>query len=170
MTGTRRCGKRVLVAGFGSYVQGDDAFGIKLLERVERYLREAFEGVEVLDASTNGMLLVEELTRGYDALILVDAVSRGGSPGTLYVGRVAGVDTTGVELEVLASVAQLHEINPDSAIAVAAALGVLPREVYLVGCEPETIDLRVGLSPRVERCLEEAERALVSLLEAICRG
>lgn len=42
-------------------------------------------GVTLIDAGTGGIAIVQELLDGYEALIVIDAVRRGGEPGTLYL-------------------------------------------------------------------------------------
>ena len=158
------CSKRVLVAGFGSLLQGDDSFGVRLLESVEEDLRRLW-GIDVIEVSTNGMLLVQQLMERYDVLIILDAIKMGGPPGKLYVLEVKSVEA---DDEYSASVAQLHEVDPQSAIQIASALGVLPRKVYLVGCEPATIDFTLELSPQVSGCLEKARDSLFKLINSIC--
>ena len=167
-----KCLRRVLVAGFGSTHRGDDSFGVVLLERVKREIESRFPGVEVLEAGTNGLLLVQQLMEGYDALVILDSVEMGGEPGRIYVLRVKSVRGGNPEELTMSSLSPLHEMNPTSTLAVAASLGVLPRLVYIVGLEPETLDYiaDVGLEGAVKRSLSEARKALIKLLEALCSG
>ncbi|MDQ3225108.1 MAG: hydrogenase maturation protease, partial [Chloroflexota bacterium] len=73
---------KVLVAGIGNIFLGDDGFGVEVAQRL---LRETFpDDVRVADFGIRGLHLAYELLDGYDLAILIDAVPRGGSPGTLY--------------------------------------------------------------------------------------
>ena len=56
---------------------------------------------------------------------------------------------------------------PSRALGLAQALGVLPAEVFLVGCEPgEVEELTMDLSPAVGLTVEAAVRAIEALLAA----
>ena len=81
---------RTLIAGFGNVLRGDDGFGVAVLRRLaERGL--ASESVELLDVGTGGIRLAQELMTPYDKLIIIDAATRGGAPGSVYTLVVDGV-------------------------------------------------------------------------------
>ena len=73
---------RILVACIGNIFMGDDAFGVEVAARLAR--KRLPENVHVVDYGIRGLDLAYALMDGYDACILVDAVPRGGAPGTLY--------------------------------------------------------------------------------------
>ena len=74
---------RVLVAGIGNVFLGDDGFGVEVARRLRG--QALGDGVDVADFGIRGVHLAYELADGrYDAAVLVDAVSRGGAPGTFY--------------------------------------------------------------------------------------
>src|ERR1044072_4706859 len=79
MTGTGK----VLVAGVGNIFLSDDAFGVEVANRLAD--KELPSGVKYTDFGIGGVHLAFELLDGYDTAILVDAVPRGGEPGTVYV-------------------------------------------------------------------------------------
>ena len=55
---------------------------------------------------------------------------------------------------------------PSRALGLAQALGGLPREVFMVGCEPMVVDdLQMELSGAVEASLDSAVTAVRRLLE-----
>jgi hydrogenase maturation protease len=137
---------RVLVAAFGNELRGDDGFGIAVLRRIEAAPQP---GVRYLEVGTAGLRLAQELLSPCDRLIVVDAMARGGAPGTVYVLRVEDVPGAG-EVD-------LHLAVPSRALAVAKAIGALPTETFLVGCEPEEVDeLMMTLSPSVDAAVAVA--------------
>lgn len=142
---------RTLVAGFGNELRGDDAFGIAVCQRLH-----GTSGLEILEVGTGGLQMAQELLSGYDRLIVVDAMTRGGSPGQLYVLEVDGVErAAGIDM---------HLAVPKAALSVAQAMGVLPREVFLVGCEPEEVDeLKMGLSEPVGAAVARAVDQVIAL-------
>ena len=138
---------RTLVAGFGNVLRGDDGFGVEVIRR----LRESDQrpDVELMEVGTAGIRLAQELLTPYDRLIIVDAMTRGGAPGNIYVTEVQGVES--------AADIDMHLAVPSRALAVAKALGGLPRQVFIVGCEPAEVDeLTTELTPRVHAAVEAA--------------
>ena len=81
---------RTLIAGFGNVLRGDDGFGVEVIRRLQE--REPISDVEVMEVGTAGIRLAQELLTPCDRLIIVDAMNRGGTPGTVYVVRVESVD------------------------------------------------------------------------------
>lgn len=144
---------RTLVAGFGNELRGDDGFGIAVCQRVRE---ERCPGVEVLEVGTGGLQMAQELLAGYDRLIVVDAMKRGGLPGQLYVLEVEGVDR--------AKEVDPHLAVPKDALSAAQAMGVLPAQVFMVGCEPlETEELALTLSPKVHAAVDRAASQVLVL-------
>lgn len=74
---------RILVAGIGNIFFGDDAFGVEVARRLLE--RPWPEKVRVVDFGIRGFDLAYAFLDGYDKVILVDTIQRGGTPGTLYV-------------------------------------------------------------------------------------
>lgn len=147
---------RTLVAGFGQVLRGDDGFGVEVLRRLaERGI--ASDSVELLDVGTGGIRLAQELMTRYERLIIIDATTRGGAPGTVYSVIIDEVSPTR-EID-------MHTTVPSRALEVAKALGPLPTEIYLVGCEPASVDeLTTELSPLVAAAVDDAVRRVEELL------
>jgi hydrogenase maturation protease len=152
---------RVLVAGIGNVFMGDDGFGVEVAARLARSKLPA--GVVVEDYGIRGMDLAYALA-GYDVAVLVDAVPRGGPPGTLYLMEP--------ELEEHDAVPDAHGMDPVSVLALARQLGgPLPR-VLVVGCEPERVltladDVVAELSEPVRAVLEDAVRMVEQVLDEL---
>lgn len=149
--------RRTLIAGFGNVLRGDDGFGVEVIRHLEH--RTLPDGVTVMEVGTGGLRLAQELLSHYDHLIVVDAMARGGSPGTLYALRV---DDVAAATEV-----DMHAAIPASAMAIAKALGGLPADVHLIGCEPCSVDeLMAELTPSVRAAVLPAVQRIVGLLAA----
>lgn len=147
---------RTLIAGFGNVLRGDDGFGVEVVRRLsERGI--ASDGVELLDVGIGGIRLAQELLNPFDRLIIVDATTRGGTPGTVYTLAVEGVQPT---LEI-----DMHTTIPSRALEVAQLFGPLPQEIFLVGCEPAEVDeLTTDLSPTVAAAVDQAIQQIEKLL------
>ena len=147
---------RTLIAGFGNVLRGDDGFGVEVLRRLgERGV--ASDSVELLDVGTGGIRLAQELMNPFDRLIIIDAATRGGTPGTVYTLMIDEVRPTR-EID-------MHTTVPSRALEVAQALGPLPAEMFLVGCEPQVVDAwSTELSPLVASAVARAVREVEALL------
>lgn len=141
---------KILFAGVGNVLRGDDSFGVAVAEELRR--RSSFGNeLEIFEAGIAGISLVQELMSGYEALIVADTVDRGAQPGTLFVIEPERRDPAKIEAKELHnSLVDAHYTDPSKVLLLAAALGVLPRKVFLVGCQPQSIeDAKEGLSERV---------------------
>jgi hydrogenase maturation protease len=143
--------KRLLVAGIGN------GFGVEVARRLAA--ADLPPGVRVADFGIRGVHLAYELLDGYDTVVLVDALPRGGPPGTVYV----------VEPDVSAPpasgpVVDAHAMTPDAVLALVHALGATPGRVLIVGCEPAAVTDRMGLSEPVAAAVDRAVRAVIDLV------
>jgi hydrogenase maturation protease len=149
---------RILVAGAGNLFLGDDGFGPAVAAQLGR--EPLPEGVVVRDYGIRGLHLAYELLDPPQLLIVVDALSRGQEPGTLFV-----VEREGAEGEAPDLAADPHGLTLPAMFAGVAALGVeLPR-VLIVGCEPLALDESLELSAPVARAVEPAARLVRGLIE-----
>ena len=139
---------RVVVAAFGNELRGDDGFGIAVLRHLQA-MAPRTDNVRLLEIGTAGLTLAQELLTPCDRLIVVDAMARGGPPGTVYVLEVDAVPA--------ARDIDMHLAVPSRALSVAQALGALPPQTFLVGCEPAVVDeLTTELSANVRVAVDVA--------------
>lgn len=155
---------RIVVAAFGNELRRDDGFGIAVLRRLEPLVAPdsgptdaPAGGVQLLEIGTGGIRLAQELLSPCDRLIVIDAMRRGADPGTVFVLEVTDVAPPG-EID-------LHLAVPSRVFSLAKALGVMPRETFLVGCEPAEVDeLACDLTERVQAAVEVAARHVLNLV------
>ncbi|MEW5835619.1 MAG: hydrogenase maturation protease [Pseudomonadota bacterium] len=157
---------RVLVAGVGNVLQGDDGFGVELAWRLAR--RAWPEGVKVIETGIGGMSLVQEAMRGIDGLLLLDAHASGGAPGTLRLLEPVLPDLSALDPHALRDYfADTHYATPMRALALLERLGRLPRRIAVVGCEPAAHEeMVIGLSAPVAAALGAAEALAVDWVAA----
>ncbi len=155
-------GRRVLVVGVGNVLQGDDGFGVRVAQRLAQRTDLPPE-ITVMEVGIGGMSMVQELFEGYSALIVVDAVDRGGEPGTTYLLEAEVPDLTDLPLDQQHDLmADIHLATPSRAFVLAKSLRVLPPLVYIFGCQPRVIEeMTIGLSEPVERAVEPSVERLV---------
>ena len=160
---------RVLIAGVGNLLRGDDGFGVEVARRLlaspPRIPRAA---VTVIETGIGGIHLVQELLAGYDALVILDAVERGAAPGTLFLLEPERVEPSSWPPEVRRDFfADTHYAEPGHALALAEGIGALPPRVLIVGCQVAAVDdLLRGLTPAVVRAVEQVARELPRVVGA----
>jgi hydrogenase maturation protease len=156
---------RVLVAGLGNIFLGDDAFGVEVVRRLAQRAQPA--GVRIADFGIRGIDLAYALMDGVELAILVDALPRGHSPGTLVVldPELEPGETSSAE-----PLLDGHGMNPMKVLRMVRALGGVAGTVRIVGCEPAPFDPDVedvaGLSPAVEAALDPAVELVEQLIRA----
>ena len=138
--------RRILIACIGNIFMGDDGFGVEVAQRLlGRKAGRYPEGVEVVDFGIRGVDLAYTLLDEYDVLVLVDTLSRGDKPGTLYlvepdlswISQETGVEAARVGLDA-------HSMDPLKVLAFARTLGARPVRTLLVGCEPAVLHANAG--------------------------
>jgi len=156
----REASPRVLVAGLGNVLEGDEAFGAEVLRRLSE--RPPLPRVRLADFGTRGLDLVHALLEGYDLTILVEVTPRGGAPGTVY--------TLVPELPAGGRPGAAGASAPD-VIALAAAVGAEPGRLFVIGCEPgrevpaaDPVSVPPGLSPPVARAVDAAVSRVEDLI------
>ena len=161
---------RTLIAGLGNIFLGDDGFGVEVARRL---LKAPPPGnVRIVDIGIKSLKLIEALLDGYDLVIILDAVTRGGRPGTLYV----------IEPETCSDkmtcdfmpMVDPHELSPTLALRAAAKMGGRLGRVLLVGCEPlamgDNFDGAGGLSDPVSDAVERAAEVTKQLVAGNAGG
>jgi len=148
-----------MVAGIGNIFLGDDAFGVELARRLTDQTLP--EGVKVVDYGIRGMHLAYDLLEmAPDTTILLDAVSRGGEPGTVYVLEIGSGHVPGIE----PSAVDAHGMTPDAVLALLDNLGGSAGRTLLVGCEPVSTEEGIGLSTTVAEAVDRAVGVVLDLL------
>jgi hydrogenase maturation protease len=152
---------RTLIAGVGNIFANDDAFGCEVVHQMT--VRGVPDSVTAADFGARSYDLAFALTDGFEAVILVGAVGRGGAPGTLYLIEP--------DIQVLSDpqyrAADAHAMDPVAVIQMARSMGKVCSKLFLVGCETgacENEDGQMGLSPMVRAALPEAIAMIDSLI------
>jgi hydrogenase maturation protease len=154
----------VLVAGIGNIFQSDDAFGVEVAGRLAE--RTLPQGARVEDFGIRGVHLAYELLEGYDGLVLIDAVPMDEIPGTLAVIE-PNVDATTSLTDETAPVVDAHTMNPEVVLATLSRLGGSVDRVFIVGCQPASLQEGMGLTPAVAAAVEDAVEMCMQLVSEI---
>ncbi len=156
---------KILVACVGNIFLGDDAFGVEVAKRLTQ--RQPIEGVRVVDFGIRSYDLAYALMENWDLVILVDAVPRGGQPGSLYL----------IEPELPAHQEQevrldAHTMNPLAVLRMVYRLGGAVNRMLVVGCEPwgsdqDTMELSAPVRAAVEQAVDMIEQLITRELSAL---
>ncbi len=158
---------KILIAGMGNVLRGDDGFGIRVIEELSENHTLGNE-VDLYEAGIGGVALVQELMNGYDALIIVDAVEKGAEAGTVFVLEPSESQTEIENLDLHQSMVDMHYANPSKVLLMARALNVCPPKVLIVGCQPEYVDDAVeGLRPPVSKAVPQAVKEVMALIDEL---
>jgi len=158
---------RILVAGVGNIFLGDDDFGVEVIQRLAQ--RPQPEGVRITDFGIRSFDLAYALLDGYDATLLIDTLSRGELPGTLYVLEP--------DLSLLGEPApdaiEAHSLEPVKVLQLVQALGGQPKRLLVLGCEPASFGPdaqgQIGLSQALQAALEPAVAMAEELIGRLLR-
>lgn len=124
---------RILVLGIGNLLWADEGFGVRCVEA----LNQAWSfppQVTLMDGGTQGLYLLPYVQEA-DCLLVFDAVDYGDTPGTLR-------EVTGNEVPRFmgAKKMSLHQTGFQEVLAAADLTGKLPRELVLIGVQPEELE------------------------------
>ena len=145
---------RALILGIGNVLWADEGFGVRCIEALAN--SRAFEGdVTLMDGGTQGLYLLPFLEEA-DILVVFDAVDYGLPAGTMKV-----VEGDEVPRFLGAKKMSLHQTGFQDVIATAQLVGRCPRELLLVGCQPEELEdygggLRDVVAARIPEALDIA--------------
>lgn len=147
----------ILVLGLGNPLLRDEGVGPRALQALAARAKFSSE-IELLDGSTAGLGLVPRASAA-EKLLVLDAVRGGGRPGS-----VLKLDGRSLARNV-SSTTSPHQIGLADILSASRLLGG-PEEVVVLGIEPETTELGLGLSEPVEGALATlVDEALVQLRE-----
>lgn len=150
-------GNRDRVIGLGNPLMADDGLGVKVLELL---VSRRFEPpVEFVDGGTWGMNLLPWIEES-DRVLFIDAVDLGEKPGTVICLR--GLDFPRCRVLRISP----HQVDLREVLSVAELRGRLPREVVLLGAQPEVVRLEPGLSSSVAAAIPELTAWCLRLLES----
>ncbi len=143
----------LLVLGLGNLLLQDDGVGPAALA----WLDERFEapaGVQVFDGGTLGLSLLPYVEQAA-SVILVDAINADGPPGTFV--RLDGEEVA----PAVATRLSVHQVGVADLLEAARWCDRLPPRLVLLGLVPQSMELGVGLSPRVHASVADLAERIV---------
>ncbi|MBU7018168.1 MAG: hydrogenase maturation protease [Theionarchaea archaeon] len=159
MAGTRNQGNRedkeirTLILGIGNPILTDDAVGILVVQQLKGV------NADIKEAYTGGFALLDVIL-GYDTVIIVDAVKKGGKPGTVSVLRED-------EIRRALHASSIHDVSFSEAVSLGRTLfpEEMPSKIIIVGIEvTNTETFSEQPTEPVQRAIPEAVSMVMSLL------
>ena len=137
---------QVLVIGIGNDCASDDAVG-RIAARCLTALNSG--NIRVVEETGEGAALIE-IWRGADFVIVIDAVSSGGVPGTIH-----RFDTAAQPIPTRFFHHSTHAFSLAEAIGLARALNQLPSKLVVYGIEGKKFESGAVLSMEARTAVDE---------------
>ena len=160
---------KILVCAIGNKIMGDDGFAQHVLEFLEggEFKKNLPSNVEFADFATANFTMAN-LLEDYRTVVFIDAVKKGDAPGTIHEIEINRADVRDrIDLSSEAYSFSFHESGLEELIVFANVMGFLPEKTYIIGCEPESVEPGVELSPDVEKSVEKVAKIILELINKI---
>lgn len=147
---------KILVLGIGNPILTDDAVGILVARNVTGV------GADIKEAPVGGLLLLDCI-RGYDKVIVVDAVKTGEKPGTVSV-------LTPKEIKRALHASSTHDVSFFEALQLGKVLfpEEMPSEIVVVGIEAADVEtFSETPTPSVLQAVPKAVTLVLHLVETM---
>ena len=150
--------KDVILLGLGNLLVEDEGIGLHVIKHINAHYR--FEpAIEIVDGGTAGFELLP-FFQDYDRILMVDAVEFGEEPG--YVGRMENDDI----LTQLKNNMSLHHLGITDVLSSVKLLEYDPSHIVLIGIQPQSMEVRMGLSDLLRSRIEPVTREILRILES----
>lgn len=129
------------LVGVGNTIRGDDAFGVEVISRLRSSPSGSPQGIRVHPAAQMPERLLSKLASTVGRLIVFDSVEVSRPPGTMVCRRLGDTRygffaTHNVPLKLI------------------PGLGPRLADCYVVGVQPESLEVKEGLSAPVQAAVE----------------
>jgi hydrogenase maturation protease len=145
-----------MVIGIGNEYRSDDGVGLRVLREVKE---KALAGTVLIEC-TNGGIDLPETWKTASSVILIDAVSSGARPGTIY-----RLDALAQPIPTNLSFQSTHSFGIAEVIELARILDQLPARLIVYAIEGKDFSMGTALSPVVERSVQQVVAQLTSEIQ-----
>jgi hydrogenase maturation protease len=149
---------KTLVLGVGNPILQDDGVGLHVIDELRRQLHDSNV---VIDTAFTGGLNLLDLIRGYDNVIMVDAIKQEDS-------RAGEVKRFVLNDQPTVHSSNPHDVSLSQALHLAQQLGdlSLPKNIVVIGIVVKnTLDFGESLSNEVQRAIPTAVHMVLSELK-----
>ena len=148
----------ILIVGIGNEYRGDDGVGLVAARELQA---KKLPHILVTECSGDGAELME-MWKSAATVILVDAVSSGAKPGTIY-----RLDALTQPIPASFSFPSTHAFGVAEALRLARALDQLPPYLMIYAIEGKNFAAGKGLSLEVEKVVREVVERVASEVQYI---
>lgn len=140
--------KKVAVVGLGNILMGDDGFGVRVIEELEK-TESLPEFVTLIHAETAGIAILPHIY-GANLVIIVDAVNCDAIYGEVKVYSDADIGSD------RAPVLSMHEAGARDLVSALRLTSSCVPKLLLVGTKPKNISFGMQMSPEVTTAVGKA--------------
>lgn len=144
--------QRLVVIGIGNPLRGDDAIGLKVIQKLSRKIPENVRLLECGVIPENYFSKIEEFKPTH--VLMIDAAHLNGEAGASRL----------ISIEEIAGTALSTHTLPLSFLAEIIKQNI-GADVKLLGIQPESVEFKEGLSPK----LQEASRKIADLVMKVIK-
>ena len=143
--GAERQIPRIVIVGVGNLLLKDEGVGIHVIKHLQEM--NLPPDIELIDGGTAPDLIA--YVKAGDKLIIVDSAKAGGEPGAVYrfLPEDLATDT--------GTLALAHELGVELNLRLMSLMGNEPREIVIIGIEPQEIDWGTELTEALQNKLPE---------------
>jgi hydrogenase 3 maturation protease len=137
---------KVLVLGVGNPLKQDDGAGPAVISKLKIQNEKLINNVELLDARSapeNYTGKIKQIKP--DTLVIVDAIGFGEKPGSIKIMETEEISTQSLST---------HNVSLKTFVGFLKA-DLPDLDVLVVGIQPKQVNFGEGLSPEVEKAVEE---------------
>lgn len=146
--------RKIAIIGVGNLLMGDDGIGIHAVEALRK--EKLPSNVHIFDCATRAFDVLECM-HGCEKAVIVDAYKKGGIAGSIYKFSFDPNDALEESFNL-----SMHDINFIDALRAGRGIYKLPKEIVIIGVEPEMLDWGLGLSSKLDDALPEIIEAVKS--------
>jgi len=152
------CETKIVILGIGNLLLSDEGVGVKVVQDLSTHYKFP-ENVELVDGGVGGFSLLPYIESA-KKLLVIDAISGGKPPGTIY--KFKGED---IPYQVIEKIS-MHELSFSDLLSLVKLRDKYPEELVIIGIEPYSLELKIGLSEVVEKNYDKLlEEVLAQLKE-----
>ncbi len=148
---------KITLIGLGNLLMRDEGVGVQVVRALEeRY--EVPPELEVVDGGTAGLDLLPYI-EDHDRVLFVDAVNFRREPG--YIGVLENQEVPAL----FGAKDSMHHMGLMDVLAAARLLDRSPREVCLIGIQPQILETGIELSALLQEKQEELLARIIAKLQ-----